>query len=720
MQPVGDNWIEWFKQTVHTPYDFTAKLNPPAELGERTQERVWGVPEGERNDSQFESLSVGDYILFYRRKVFFAVAEVSEKLRSHDAGEWIWENRASWNVFFLTNYRLLNLPRNKMWEYLDYKQNFDMRGFRRVPEDRLKGIWDDGYDTFIDLFDDYATQTPELPNLEANQRGIGSDWENGSLVTREINQLDVTPTTEIDELIQTVITNGADSPSTYWVNQGDEDEIKGVRGRPNLAYVSASVDNVWHHDLSQLETGDILFHYYDGALIGLSRVLQSALILKLNGQDRYVVPVDLCRVEDPISKAELTEAIVDETLSLEQLPLFLAPKQGYLIEIDSSAASELLQRLVQGYSRDTLTKYLDPLRVEIDLPDKLYFDDAREIKHDIEASLNSGKHVILTGPPGTGKSKIAKSIAEQSSELEQVDGYRFVTATSDMTTYDTIGGYVPNRSAEGDELEFRARQFLSCFRDDGVKNDWLIIDEINRADIDKAFGQLFSVLSGDSVELPYDDDGAVQIEWVDSNTQDNRLAAAESSPNIYPVTPSWRLLATMNTQDKASLYEMSFAFMRRFNFIHIGLPELSENSEIRASLLKPGSGAGYADGWINDYDGAGSVNTALETGHADIAVLWATINEKRPIGPSIVKDIAEYVAAHNGDFEAALTRATVSLVFPQLEGLRPDEQVALLRDLNTESAVDTKADRVTPALDFETLYAKADDFFGIEVTSADE
>lgn len=176
----------------------------------------------------------------------------------------------------------------------------------------------------------------------------------------------------------------------------------------------------------------------------------------------------------------------------------------------------------------------------------------------------------------------------------------------------------------------------------------------------------------------------------------------------------------MNTQDKASLYEMSFAFMRRFNFIHIGLPELTREGEIRASLLDPTSRTGYAVSWVDDYSGAGSLRTTLEEGHADIAVLWATINEERPIGPAIVKDIAEYVASHRGDFEDALTRAVVSLVFPQLEGLRPDEQEGLLLNLDTPRPVDTGAGTVTPSLDFGTLYTKANDFFGIEVTSTDE
>ena len=252
----------------------------------------------------------------------------------------------------------------------------------------------------------------------------------------------------------------------------------------------------------------------------------------------------------------------------------------------------------------------------------------------MKTAIENGKHIILTGPPGTGKSKLAQAISKLYDKKPLT-----VTASSNWSTYETIGGYRPDRHGN---LQFEEGLFLKCFKEKETNqplNTWLIIDEINRADIDKAFGSLFSVLAGDEIALPFEDANGKTIILKPQSVANENL-----NDYTYIVSDDWRIIGTMNTVDKSSLYEMSYAFMRRFAFIPVGIPK-----EINTSLMED-----YLKSWnMTDYP---NVEILKE--------IWTLINNYRKIGPAIVQDIAKHTL-ENDDF----TSAIILYVLPQFEGL---------------------------------------------------
>ncbi|MEF8843190.1 MAG: AAA family ATPase [Haloarculaceae archaeon] len=312
---------------------------------------------------------------------------------------------------------------------------------------------------------------------------------------------------------------------------------------------------------------------------------------------------------------------------------------------------------------------------DAELFDGLFFlrEERERIRNAVTAAVRSGKHVVFTGPPGTGKTELAENACRALVDRNATyTGYRLSTATADWSTFDTVGGYMPRQEGDG-SLEFTPGQVLKrLLNADHARNELLIVDEINRADIDKAFGQLFTVLSGQAVQLPFERGGS-EVEILPSDVYD---PVEGVEPHEYVVPETWRLFATMNSYDKTSLYEMSYAFMRRFAFVRVGAPPAGE-----IERLVPR----YVEEWDVDPD--------PEERRA-VADVWRRMNTAgREIGPAIVRDMLGMMTTLDGPVPARTTQAVASYVLPQLEGIPEREDI--VRELLRSEFVDADGLRGT-------------------------
>ena len=192
---------------------------------------------------------------------------------------------------------------------------------------------------------------------------------------------------------------------------------------------------------------------------------------------------------------------------------------------------------------------------------------------EIVIALASGRHVLLAGPIGTGKTRLAKMIPEIF--WDKVGGYYSEdhTATADWSTQDVIGGIYPKMDDGKPVYDIQNGCVVDTVRknwengtDGGqrillkepqknppYKGTWLIIDEFNRADIDKAFGQLFTALRTRELKIPTDMKGV-------------------SYKNLK-IPEDYRIIGTLNTADKHFLFQLSDALKSRFAYIEVDIPK---------------------------------------------------------------------------------------------------------------------------------------------------
>lgn len=185
-----------------------------------------------------------------------------------------------------------------------------------------------------------------------------------------------------------------------------------------------------------------------------------------------------------------------------------------------------------------------PVYTEDDFLDEVFMSDDEYSQ--LVGILRNKKNIILQGAPGVGKTFAAKRLAYSMMGVKDIDRVMMVQFHQSYSYEDFIMGFRPTETG----FELKKGAFYNFCKKAEIDSDndyFFIIDEINRGNLSKIFGELFMLIENDKRGLP------LQLLY-----SDEKFAVPG---NVY-------IIGMMNTADR-SLAMLDYALRRRFAFFEL-------------------------------------------------------------------------------------------------------------------------------------------------------
>lgn len=234
-------------------------------------------------------------------------------------------------------------------------------------------------------------------------------------------------------------------------------------------------------------------------------------------------------------------ATLKECSELEKMEYFMNP-QGSLFKL-TKGEYEFILDMIRDENPAPSTKGNDKYDKEKFLSE-VYMTEAKYDR--LVAVLQKKKNIIFQGAPGVGKTFAAKRLAYSIMGEKDEDRVEFVQFHQNYSYEDFMMGYKPVK--DGFELKYGIfYRFCQKAANHPDKDYFFIIDEINRGNMSKIFGELLMLIEADY--------------------RDKKATLAYNGLS-FSVPKRLHIIGMMNTADR-SLAMIDYALRRRFSFFDI-------------------------------------------------------------------------------------------------------------------------------------------------------
>lgn len=239
-------------------------------------------------------------------------------------------------------------------------------------------------------------------------------------------------------------------------------------------------------------------------------------------------------LQSPIDYATFKDA--PELKSME----FIQNKNGSLFKVAPDEYEYLIDLIRESNPKED-NKQLETYTQE-DFLKEVYMSEEDYTK--LRSLLQNKKNIILQGAPGVGKTFSAKRLAYSMMGEKDESRIEFIQFHQNYSYEDFMMGYRPNEDGGFELKKGVFYNFCKRAQSNPDKDYFFIIDEINRGNLSKIFGELLMLIEKDY--------------------RDTEIKLAYNG-EMFSVPNNLYIIGMMNTADR-SLAMIDYALRRRFSF----------------------------------------------------------------------------------------------------------------------------------------------------------